>query len=66
MDHAVFVSMLQAEGGLANDLAGVGDRQAAVLLEKAREVAAVDELHHEIQLPVGFVGVSRLDDVRMI
>ena len=62
----MLVGILQAQGRLANHLAGVGDRQRAPALDHAREVQPVDVLHDQEVRPFDLAGVMGPDDVRMI
>ncbi len=55
--------MLQAEGGLADEVARLPDRQGARLLDEAGEVDAFDKLHCDVVRAVDLVGIVSADDV---
>jgi len=47
VDHAALVGVLQAQGGLAGEVAGVGGRERAALLDQPGQGNALDELHDQ-------------------
>ena len=59
--------VVEARGDLAEDVRGDGDRTAQLALVRLHDcgaqVAALDQLHREEQLAVGFAEVEHLDDV---
>ena len=64
--HAVLVYALEPEGRLADDLAGVGDRQRVAAAEHLAGAQAVDVLHDQQARAADLAGVVGADDVRMI
>ena len=66
MHQAVLVGVLQAEGRLADDLAGVGHGQRAVLGDQRVQIDAFDQFHHEVMHAVLLARVVGGDDVRMV
>ena len=66
VDQPVLVGVLQPEGRLPDQLAGVGDRQRPAVLHQLIEVQAVDEFHHQELRAVDLAGVECADDVRMV
>jgi hypothetical protein len=57
---------LQADRCLAHDLARVGNRQPAAVMQQSAQVDAVDQLHRQEQTSPRRPGVGRADDRRMI
>ncbi len=65
MYQALLVSVLQTEGGLTHQGAGVIDRQGSVLSHQGIEGDTLDELHDEEVQPFRLVGVEGHHDVGM-
>ncbi len=66
MNETRLVCVVQAERRLPRVLARLGDRERPVLLDQAREVDPVHELHREVIPAVDFAGVEDGDDVRVL
>ena len=54
------------DGGLADQLAGVRDRQRAMPSHQFVQIQPVHVLHHQEPLAVDFAGVVGLDDVGVV
>jgi hypothetical protein len=65
MDEPAFMGVLKSQGGLANEVAGLGYRRWALLPNQLREVDTLDVFHDEEVVAVDFAGVERMDDVGM-
>ncbi len=65
VDQPALVSALQTQRCLADDLAGVRNRQGAAGMNHAAKVTPVEELHDQRQEPVGLPSVGRLNDIRV-
>ena len=66
VDQVVVVGVLESQGRLPDDFAGIGDRQRAAGADQSRQVDPIDELGDEEVLAVHLVGVHRLDDVGVV
>jgi hypothetical protein len=66
MHQAMQMSVFQADGGLANDLAGIADGQFAVATEQHIQVQPFGILQHEEMNAFFLTAVKGLDDVRML
>jgi len=62
----VLVGMLEAQGGLAHDLAGVGDRQRMAGSAQRIHVQAVHVLHDQEAGALHLAGIHGADNVGMI
>lgn len=65
MYQGVFVGVLEAQRGLTDQLAGIGDRQRPATPHQFRQIDAVHVLHHQDRRAVDLTRVVRLDDIRM-
>ena len=64
MDHALLVGVLQAEGGLADEIRRRASTASGPSCATSRSrLDAIDELHHEEVQVAGLVGVVGGDDV---
>jgi hypothetical protein len=65
MDHPLFVRVLQAQGGIADQACSHVGRQGAIGRDVAIEADPFDELHHQIMQIAGLLGVVGNNDVRV-
>ena len=66
VDQPVFVGVLQPQGGLAGQLAGVTDRERPAAADQLCQVQPLDVLHDQHRLALDLPGVVRADDVGMV
>jgi hypothetical protein len=64
--QALLVGVMEGDGGLADDLAGLGHREFAMAAAEGAAVGAVDELHHDEPMPLALARVVRAHDTGMI
>ena len=65
MHQSVLVSVLQSQGHLTGNLAGVGDAQRTSRRQPI-DTRAIDQFHHEKQRAIFFTGIEGRDNVRMV
>jgi hypothetical protein len=63
--QAAFEGVLQAEGSLANVVAGHGNRQRACISDQMGQVGPVDVFHDEKMEIAGLIGVVSHDNIGM-
>ena len=66
MNKAMLVGVLQPNGSLPNDVAGIGNIQWPNAAHQRRQGDSLDELHHEKELAVSLTRIVGTDDVRVI
>ena len=66
VDHAVLVGVLQAQGRLVDEVAGVGHRQRPAGLDQLRQVEALDVLHGQDEALAEAEGRVGGDDVGVV
>ena len=65
MHKALLVQEVDPKRSLANQLAGVGDRQRSLSSRDARQVASRKEFHRQVRPPRLLAGSEHLDQMRM-
>ena len=66
MDQPYLVGRTQADGHLADDLAGIGHGQPADAIGDLCEVEPFDVFQGQVVAAFGLAGIQGADDIRMI